>query len=71
MPFMYILECSNGTYYTGSTLHLQKRLNEHNNGTGANYTRKHLPVKLVYFEEYDRTDNIFFLVSFFRAAFVF
>ena len=51
MPFMYILECVDGRYYTGSTWDLEKRLWEHQNGFGANFTKKHLPVKLVYFEE--------------------
>lgn len=52
MPaFVYILECSDGTYYTGWTNHVEKRLAAHNSGTGARYTRGRLPVKLVYFEE--------------------
>ena len=59
MPFMYILECADGTYYTGSTRHLQQRLWEHENELGANYTRKRLPVRLVYFEEYDRVTDTF------------
>jgi putative endonuclease len=60
MPFMYILECSDGTYYTGSTWNLDKRLNEHNGDLGANYTKKRQPVKLVYFEEFDRIDDAFY-----------
>jgi predicted GIY-YIG superfamily endonuclease len=48
---MYILECSNGTYYIGSTRNLFKRVAAHQNGIGANYTKKHLPVCLVYFEK--------------------
>ena len=57
--YMYILLCSNGNYYTGSTKNLDKRLNEHNADLGANYTRKHLPVKLVYYEEFQRIDEAF------------
>lgn len=57
--YMYILECSNGGYYTGSTKYLDKRLEQHQNGEGANYTKKHLPVKLVYYEIYDRIDYAF------------
>ena len=49
---MYILECLDGSYYTGSTIDLELRLIQHNEGKGANYTRKRLPVKLVYVEEY-------------------
>ena len=50
--YMYILKCSDGSYYTGSTRELEKRVMEHNMGLGANYTRKHRPVELVYFEEH-------------------
>ncbi len=49
--WMYILECSDGSYYTGSTNNLEKRIAEHQNVQGANHTKKHLPVKLIYFEE--------------------
>ena len=48
--FMYILECCDGSYYTGSTNNLQLRLLQHQNGTGANHTKKRHPVKLVYYE---------------------
>ena len=58
--YMYILECVDGTYYTGSTKNLELRLQQHQNGEGANYTRKRLPVKLVYIEEFDRIDKAFF-----------
>jgi putative endonuclease len=57
--FMYILKCSDGSYYTGSTKDIVRRLWEHNNSLGANYTKKRLPVKLVYFEEYSRIDEAF------------
>jgi len=60
MPFMYILECNDGSFYTGSTTNLERRLWEHQNGEGANYTKKRLPVKLVYSEEYDRIDETFY-----------
>jgi putative endonuclease len=59
MAFMYILECADGTYYVGSTLRLQARLWQHENGLGANYTRKRLPVKLVYTEEYPQVFDAF------------
>ncbi|MDR0206866.1 MAG: GIY-YIG nuclease family protein [Bacteroidales bacterium] len=58
--YMYILECSNGCYYTGSTNNLERRFAEHQNGEGANYTKKHLPVKLVYFEEFYRIDEAYY-----------
>ena len=58
--YMYILECANGCYYTGSTNDLERRLEQHQNGNGANFTKKHLPVKLVYFEEFQRIDDAFY-----------
>ena len=58
--FMYILECADGTYYTGSTVDLQRRLWEHQNLRGANYTKVRQPVKLVYYEEFDRIDKAFY-----------
>lgn len=58
--YMYILLCSNGQYYTGSTNDLERRIVEHNNGEGANFTRKHLPVELIYYEEFDRVDEAFY-----------
>jgi len=57
---MYILECSDGTYYTGSTTNLEFRLQQHQNGKGANHTKKRSPVKLVYYEEFQRIDEAFF-----------
>jgi len=52
MPgYLYILQCSDETYYTGSTRNLEKRLSEHQSGQGANYTKTRLPVTLV-FQEY-------------------
>jgi predicted GIY-YIG superfamily endonuclease len=57
--YMYILECSNGLYYVGSTNDLQLRIAAHQQGEGANFTTKHLPVKLVYFEEFSRIDLAF------------
>jgi len=58
--YMYILLCGDGSYYTGSTKYLQLRLQQHQNGEGANHTRKHQPVKLVYFEIFDRIDTAFY-----------
>lgn len=57
--YMYILKCSNGNYYTGSTNNLDFRLKQHQAGEGSNYTKKHLPVDLVYYEEYQRIDEAF------------
>jgi putative endonuclease len=49
--YCYILECADGTYYTGWALDPEKRVNVHNKGRGAKYTKMRLPVKLVYIEE--------------------
>lgn len=57
---MYILKCANGAYYTGSTNNLELRLRQHQNGEGANFTKKHLPVELVYSEEFQRIDEAFY-----------
>lgn len=51
MWFVYILSCADNTFYTGITNNLEKRVNVHNSGKGAKYTRSRLPVKLVYYEE--------------------
>lgn len=58
--YMYILECADGSYYTGSTTDLELRLQQHQSGEGANHTRKRLPVRLVYYEEFDRIDEAFY-----------
>ena len=58
--WMYILKCADGSYYTGSTNNLECRLLQHQSGEGANHTRKRLPVKLVYCEEYQRIDEAFY-----------
>jgi putative endonuclease len=52
MPcYCYILECSDGTYYTGWTIDPTRREMHHNAGRGAKYTRSRRPVRLVYMEE--------------------
>lgn len=50
--YTYILLCGNGSYYTGSTVDLEIRVQQHKDGEGANHTRKYPPVELVYYEEY-------------------
>ena len=51
MVYVYMLECGDGTLYTGWTTDLAQRVRAHNNGTGARYTRSRRPVRLVYWEE--------------------
>ncbi len=55
--YVYVLECRNGTYYTGFTNNLENRIKLHNKGTGAKYLRGKSPVKLVYVKEYKYYKN--------------
>ena len=57
--FTYILCCSDNTFYTGSTKSIKLRFDQHNAGRGANYTKKRLPVELVYLEFNKRIDLAF------------
>lgn len=52
MNYVYILQCSDNSYYTGWTTNLEHRLKAHNSKKGAKYTRSRLPVRLVYYEEF-------------------
>ena len=52
MNYIYILRCRDGSLYTGWTNNLEKRLNCHNAGKGAKYTKARLPVELAYFETF-------------------
>ena len=59
MAWMYILKCVDDSYYVGSTKNLELRLSQHQEGVGARYTARRLPVELVYSEEYDRVVDAF------------
>jgi len=52
MYFVYILECEDGSLYTGSSPDPKERFNRHRAGTGGRYTRSHKPIKIVYTEEF-------------------
>ncbi len=58
--YMYILECADGSFYTGSTKYIKRRLAQHQSGEGANHTSKFLPGKLIYYESFDRIDDAFY-----------
>jgi len=58
--YMYILECCDGSYYAGSTIHLEVRVIQHQEGKGANHTKKRLPIELVYVEEYGTIAKAFY-----------
>lgn len=51
--YVYVLQCADGTFYTGWTTDLEHRVAVHNSGKGAKYTRSRLPVELVYYELYE------------------
>lgn len=57
---MYILECADGSYYTGSTNNLDLRVSQHQAELGSNHTKKHLPVILVHFEVFQRVEEAFY-----------
>ena len=58
--YTYILRCFDDSYYVGSTKNINRRLAQHQNGIGAEYTKRRLPVVLMYYEEYDRIDTTFY-----------
>ena len=59
MNYVYLLRCADDTLYCGWTTDLEHRVRVHNSGRGAKYTRSRLPVRLVYFEEFeDRKDAL-------------
>jgi tRNA/rRNA methyltransferase len=55
--FAYILRCADGSYYTGSTDELEKRIAEHQNGEGCTWTRKRLPVEFVWRQEFSTREE--------------
>ena len=57
LNYTYILECKDGTYYTGWTNNLETRLKDHNEGRGAKYTKARLPVSLIYHEEFQTKEE--------------
>lgn len=57
MNYTYIIRCADGTLYTGWTNDIEKRLQAHNSGGGAKYTRSRLPVSLVYYEPYETKEE--------------
>lgn len=57
MNYTYIVRCRDGTLYTGWTNNLEKRMEAHNSGKGARYTKSRRPVKLVYYEEFETKEE--------------
>ena len=57
MNYTYILECSDGSLYCGWTNDVHKRVDDHNAGKGAKYTKPRLPVKLAYYEAFETKEE--------------
>ncbi|MDD3404245.1 MAG: GIY-YIG nuclease family protein [Hespellia sp.] len=57
MNYTYMVRCADGTLYTGWTNNLEKRVEAHNSGNGAKYTRSRLPVELVYYESFETKEE--------------
>ncbi|MBQ5673923.1 MAG: GIY-YIG nuclease family protein [Lachnospiraceae bacterium] len=57
MNYTYILKCKDNTLYTGWTNNLEKRIEAHNAGKGAKYTKARLPVELVYYEQFETKEE--------------
>lgn len=53
MNYTYLLRCADGTLYCGWTNHLKERIETHNEGKGAKYTKARRPVELVYYEAFE------------------
>lgn len=60
MAYVYILRCSDDSYYVGSTRHLEHRIWQHQEGLGATYTRRRRPVELVWHQEFENIGEAFF-----------
>jgi putative endonuclease len=59
MPWVYIVECRDGAFYVGSTVDIERRISEHNEGLGAAYTRHRRPVTLKWSAEYARVEDAY------------
>jgi putative endonuclease len=59
MAWTYTLECADGSFYVGSTRDLDRRLHQHRQGEGATYTRRRLPVRLVWASEFEHIGAAF------------
>ena len=57
MNYTYIVKCGDGTYYTGWTNDIEKRMKAHNEGKGAKYTKIRRPVVLMYYESFQTKEE--------------
>ncbi|KJQ76128.1 GIY-YIG nuclease superfamily protein [Streptococcus infantis] len=65
--YMYVVECRDGSYYTGYTTDVKKRVAVHNSGKGAKYTRARLPVKLIYAQGFDSKEEAMSAEALFKS----
>ena len=65
--YMYVVECRDGSYYTGYTTDVKKRIAVHNIGKGAKYTRARLPVKLIFVEGFDSKEEAMSAEALFKS----
>ncbi len=64
--YMYVVECSDGSLYTGYTTDVTRRIKTHNAGKGAKYTKPRLPVSLLYQEAFDSKEAAMSAESYFK-----
>ena len=57
MFYVYILRCADDSLYCGYTTDVEKRFEKHKSGKGAKYTRSHLPLEIVYIEEFENKSD--------------
>lgn len=57
MNYTYIVKCKDDSLYTGWTNNIEKRMEDHNSGKGAKYTKPRIPVELVYYEEFETKEE--------------
>ena len=57
MFYVYIIRCADGSFYCGYTTDVEKRFEKHKSGKGAKYTRSHLPLEIVYVEEFENKSD--------------
>lgn len=55
--YFYVLECRDGSYYGGYTVHLERRIRAHNTGKGAKYTRSRRPVRCIHYEVFSTKEE--------------
>ena len=68
MFYTYVLLCDNGSYYKGFTSNLERRFGEHLNSKGANYTKKHRPIKIAYFETFESEEEAVTREKYFKTG---